>query len=254
MTKTEPRLRGVFFDLDDTLIATTQAVTGALTSITPLLQSQKVGVTTEVLYATMAGAYQSLFGYGTPGYAELATLPTEPLRRRLTQETLARFGIEDLDLTEIIWQAYAHAERTILCPFADTVATLAALKPQFYLGIITNGPAQLQREKLAGLGLLSWFDLVLTDAEVGHPKPDSRIFERTEQLTGCSGGELLFVGDTWDADIMGANQRGWHSVYLGTHTSPGATYCVPTRWEILHLPPVAGVLALASNDNVTDTV
>lgn len=254
MTRAEPRLRGVFFDLDDTLIATTQAVTRALARITPLVQSRTVGVTTEVLYATMAGAYQRLFGYGTPGYAELATLPTEPLRRRLTQETLARLGIDDLDFTELVWQTYAQAERAVLRPFADTVATLAALKPQLYLGIITNGPARLQREKLSDLGLLSWFDLVLTDAEVGHPKPDSRIFERAEQLAGYSTGELLFVGDTWEADIEGANQRGWHSVYLGTHLSPERTYCVPTRWEILHLPPVAGVLALASNDNVTDTV
>lgn len=247
-------LRGIFFDLDDTLIDYTQALKEAMVAITPFAQEYYPTLTTTRLYESMAQAYQQLFGYGTVGYTELATLETPALRRRLTQGSLDRLGIQDESFAEELWQQYAEAESKCLKPYDDTEWILAALKPHFVLGIITNGPARLQREKLTDLGLLHWFDVILTDSEHGCPKPHFSIFEHAAGLAQLRSGELLFVGDTAEADIAGANGAGWRSVHLSATPSLEATFSLTSRREILNLPPVSDVLTLASDANLADTV
>lgn len=223
-------------------------------AITPFAQEYYPVLTTTRLYESMALAYQQLFGYGTAGYTELATLETPALRRRLTDESLRRLGIDDSTFAEKLWQLYALAESKYLKPYDDTEWTLAALKPHFTLGIITNGPARLQREKLTDLGLLPWFDVVLTDSEHGYPKPHISIFARAAMLAQLEPEELLFVGDSAEADIAGAKAAGWRSAHLSATPSLEATFSLTSRREILNLPPVSDVLTLASEANLADTV
>ena len=73
-------LQGIFFDLDDTLINSTVAMTAALRAIQPLLPERSVPELAELLRR----AYLTLWGYGTPGYAALKTLSTRDLRCQLT--------------------------------------------------------------------------------------------------------------------------------------------------------------------------
>jgi putative hydrolase of the HAD superfamily len=62
-------------------------------------------------------------------------------------------------------------------------------------------------EQLAKIRLSRHFDLVLTSAETGAPKPDPAIFSKAVERIGVEPGRALHVGDD-DADRAGAGAAG----------------------------------------------
>lgn len=242
-------LKGIFFDLDDTLISTSVAMNAALLATLPLLPNQTI----QTLGAALTESYQTLWGYGTPGYTALKTISTPELRRLLTDEALSRLGIQEEALTRAMMACYAHAERAALQPLPGVQETLEKLQPHFQLGIITNGPSHIQREKLAQAGLTAYFTVVIADADFGTPKPDPQLFAYAAQQLELSPSELLFVGDSPGADVAGANTAGWISVYLGTESCLEAAFCISRLEELLQLPPLQETKGLAFLHKVADT-
>ena len=242
-------LRGVVFDLDDTLIGSTAAMRAAIAAILPLLP----GTTPQALIEALTLSYHALWGYGTPGYSALKTIQTPQLRTQLTEAALQRLGVHDNVLIAPVVQHYAVAEHEALRALPDVRAVLDALRPHFRLGILTNGPSLLQREKLAQVGLAQCFDVVVADADFGTPKPDPGLFAYTQELLGLDKIELLFVGDSPSADIAGARAAGWHSVYVGEGACPEAAFCITAVKELLTLEPFGKTKGLAIRPKVADT-
>ena len=248
-------LRGIFFDLDDTLINTTATMEVALRAVQPYLPEQNQNQNT--LAEALTLSYHQLWGYGTPGYATLKTLPTRKLRRDLTETALGHLGITQPEQVEKIQAIYEDAERAALAAFPGVHETLRALQPHFQLGIITNGPSILQREKLEQLGLAQYFSTVVADADFGAPKPDPRLFVFAAELLQLHESELMFVGDSLEADIAGASVAGWQSVFVGSKVSPEATFCITKLEELLTLPSLQVLperKRLATNAKVADTI
>jgi HAD superfamily hydrolase (TIGR01509 family) len=246
-------LKGIFFDLDDTLLTSTPAMHAAIQAILPLLPD----VTPQSLAEALKQSYHALWGFPGAGYAQLRTLPTLQLRQELTQQTLAALGVTDPTLHEELVRRYEAAERAALQPLPGASALLEALRPAFHLGIITNGPSIVQREKLQQVGLSPWFDVVVADSDFGAPKPDPQLFAYAAAQLGLEASELLFVGDSAEADVAGANAAGWISVYLGNSPCPEAAYTLTSLEEILTLEPVRQVQTtkrLASKPKVADTI
>jgi len=240
------QLRGIFFDLDDTLIGYAAAEQSALSAGCALAARLDPAIDEERLSAAIYDVYRQRFEYGTPGYGDLRTLPTRAFRRVLTEEALRSLGIGSADLTDTLLAAYEQAEADALETFPDAVETLSALRPYFRVGLITNGPSAMQRGKLAALALDGWFEEIVVDTEFGHPKPDARIFEFASERVALPPGELLFVGNSLEADIAGANAAGWTSVWMNPGGEPlpvasGLTpdYVIRRLTELLSLPPVA---------------
>ena len=248
-------LRGIFFDLDDTLIAYSDAVQQAIEQTAQCGQKFYPELTTSRLLEAMTRSYHKTFGSGTPGYKRLATLPTTQLRQQLTELSLVELGVPvEPVLVAYLQECYTQAEAAFLKPFPDTQATLRALKPHYVLGIITNGPGPLQREKLAQLNLTSWFDVIIVDSEYGSPKPDPNLFLHAASQAKLDKSELMFVGNAVDADIEGANGAGWCSVHLNPAPVSAATYTIACLSDLLHIPPVAENLILATRTNLADTI
>jgi HAD superfamily hydrolase (TIGR01509 family) len=232
------RLQGIFFDLDDTLIATSEAMQTALRAVLPLLP----GTTLPQLADSLKNAYHSLWGYPSAGYLTLKTLPTATLRQKLTQRALEPLGFTSPSLHVHVAEQYEAIEREALRPLPGAEAVLRALRRRFHLGIITNGPSIVQREKLEQAGLASWFDIIVADSDFGVPKPDPALFTYAAGTLGLNKSELLFVGDSFEADITGANAAGWQSVYLSKTPCSEANFCITQLEEILTLAPLAQIL------------
>jgi putative hydrolase of the HAD superfamily len=99
-------------------------------------------------------------------------------------------------------------------PDADARSTLEELRRRgLKLGIVTNGPSEMQRHKLALLGLEHEFDAVVVSGEEGVRKPDEEIFRRALARCGIAAHEALFVGDHPVADIAGAHGAGLRAVW-----------------------------------------
>jgi len=110
-----------------------------------------------------------------------------------------------------------HLEDEIL--FMDSVETLDYLKNRGYkLGIIANQmPGVSQR--LDKWGILKFFDIVVSSAELGVSKPDKRIFEKAFELAGCLPTESVMVGDRLDNDIKPAKSLGMKTIWIRTELS-----------------------------------
>lgn len=82
------------------------------------------------------------------------------------------------------------------------------------LAIITNGPSDTQRTKVAALGIEPWFRTVVISGEVGVAKPETAIFEAALRGLGVEEQGAWHVGDNLGTDVAGANAAGLTSVWL----------------------------------------
>ncbi|MHA6531088.1 HAD family hydrolase [Paenibacillus sp. BAC0078] len=83
------------------------------------------------------------------------------------------------------------------------------------VGIITNGPQEHQMNKLRGLGIdkLIPEEMIFISDAVGLAKPDPAIFAHVNKVTGTTAEQSLYVGDTWDNDVVGALAAGWKAIW-----------------------------------------
>ncbi len=99
-------------------------------------------------------------------------------------------------------------------PFVDVYETLEVLKERGYnLGIIAN-QVMGTAKRLDAWGLLKYFDVVATSAELGVAKPDELIFEKAFEMAGYQPHDAVMVGDRLDNDITPAKALGMKTVWL----------------------------------------
>jgi len=124
-----------------------------------------------------------------------------------------------------------HLWETILkkVPYFDEVLT--ELKKKGYkLGIITNTVTSREehvRMALRKIDAEKYFDVVLTSVDVGHEKPDERIFMTGLRKIRVKPNEAVMVGNRISADIVGGNRMGmktilfkWNKRYPEKATAP----------------------------------
>ncbi len=87
-------------------------------------------------------------------------------------------------------------------------------------GIITNGFRDLQEEKIAICGISPLIDLLVISEEARYKKPDKRIFETALALADADPAESVYIGDSWDIDILPASACGMKAVWLNRYGLP----------------------------------
>ncbi len=130
--------------------------------------------------------------------------------RELVEGVLDRCRISgaQLDRTTYFEELYREFTRPgIWEPFPEVHEILAALRPRFRLGVISNFDGRL-RSILRHLDLADILDPVVVSSEVGADKPDAWIFHRALELAGVEPGEALHVGDDPVCDWQGAGAAG----------------------------------------------
>ena len=174
---------------------------------------------------------------------ELAVLRRwAPIYRKQTWwNALLVHGVDDEALAEEMAECYPESRRRVHVTFPDTVETLDKLRGHYKLGIVTNGPSDLQREKLAGAKIAHYFDAVSVAGDVGARKPGEAIFKRALELAGSSPRETMIVGDSLEGDIAGANRLGIEAVWLNRNDQRNDTCAMPDH-EVRSLAEVPGIL------------
>ena len=107
--------------------------------------------------------------------------------------------------------------------YDDVIPTLERLRAAgFKLAIVSNWDTPLD-PLTERLGIAEYFDVITAshDSRVRSEKPDSHIFNYTLAAVGVSAAEAVHVGDTYEADIVGARNVGIRPILLdrdGTQT------------------------------------
>ena len=98
----------------------------------------------------------------------------------------------------------------------ETARVLAALRPDYRIGVLTNGRADIQRRKVAALGLAEFVDAVVFAEECGdgRGKPDRAPFVAILDALDVAADRAVFVGDDLVADILGAARVGIRTILV----------------------------------------
>ncbi|MFV0392184.1 MAG: YjjG family noncanonical pyrimidine nucleotidase [Paludibacteraceae bacterium] len=80
--------------------------------------------------------------------------------------------------------------------------------------IVSNGFTEVQYRKLKNAGIEHYFDHVVLSEEAGALKPDPIIFQYAMNLNKSKPEEILMIGDSFDADIVGAVGVGIDALFL----------------------------------------
>lgn len=114
-----------------------------------------------------------------------------------------------------IAEQYGAEHRARLHLFDDSLETLATLRAEgFRLGLLTNGPRPLQRDKIERFGLESYFDVIVIEGEFGRGKPHPEVFAHALRTVKADAGQAWHIGDNLYADIAGAQRAGIHAVWI----------------------------------------
>jgi len=110
--------------------------------------------------------------------------------------------------------AYEHVRDRLATadPFAETVSVLAELRSRYRLGILSNADDDFLLPCLERNGLE--FELVVTSEAAGAYKPHAAIFRRFAEAMGAEMHEVLYVGDSQSADVLGAKNAGMRVAWV----------------------------------------
>lgn len=76
------------------------------------------------------------------------------------------------------------------------------------VGLVTNGPEFRQSVKLDALGLHDAFDVVVFAGDMQRRKPHTDPFDRAVSTLGVRSADSLYVGDSLEYDVAGAQAAG----------------------------------------------
>ena len=126
---------------------------------------------------------------------------------------LHQYGVKDNQAAELCTNSRATWIRDLrlddgVAPLLDILAT------RYKLGLITNGPSEIQRAKIVQFDLARWFNVIVVSEEFGVAKPDPAIFLHAANALGSDPADCVMIGDNPEADIRGAQAAGMRSVWI----------------------------------------
>lgn len=223
----------VFFDLDHTLWDFDTNSRETLQDLYEELNLVNRGIETfDVFHDTYHHYNQIFWDRFRKGY-----INREELRWKRMWRTLVDFKIADENLARDMSERYLEILPTKKNLFHDTLEILNYLEGKGYpMHLITNGFEKTQHAKLKNSGIAHYFREVITSEAAGIMKPHTAIFEYALQKTGASAATAIMIGDTLDADILGANNSGIDTVYFNPAVPATGdiqpTYVIETLGEL----------------------
>jgi putative hydrolase of the HAD superfamily len=110
---------------------------------------------------------------------------------------------------------HASFEREVVYrPYPETLRTLKMLKARGYGTAVVSNFSHRLPKLLRDLGLAPYLDTVTYSFEAGAEKPHPNIFRNALARAGSPPERVLMVGDSYEADYLGARQAGLHAVLL----------------------------------------
>ena len=128
---------------------------------------------------------------------------------------LVSIGVDDRQLGMALGATHDRLRKESIVPLEGAVDTLHELRRRgVTLGLITNGSAEGQREKVERFALAAHFAYIGIEGEVGHGKPHRLAYERALDALGVRAEDCWMVGDNLEWDVAGAQAAGIRGVWL----------------------------------------
>lgn len=198
-------IKGVLFDLDDTLYD----CTGTFSAMG--ISSAKAAMLERGLDPKYISVIDELFK--TTSYSEI----TKSLRNEIAEEIL-RAG----------YNAYNNVDITGIRPFPDVLPTLKKLKEyNVKTGLVTTGMSEAQARKIDELGLRPCLDRVYIISDFDASKTKKDCFNEFIVEYTFLPSEVMVVGDKISNEIRYGNELGMYTVQMlhGRHANRSPRMC-----------------------------
>jgi len=261
------KFRAVIFDLDDTLIwderlsrqalmeaaaegaARSGADAGRLAAAAKRAAEELWHAHAPVERCDALGivAFEGMWGHfhGEEDYLRHLREWTPQFRVEIWRRALEAEGMSDDRLAAALGALFARRRRELQDPLPGAEVILHRLRAAgVRLGLLTNGAASLQREKIEASGLGLFFDAIAVSGELGTGKPDPSIFRHLLARLGASAAEALMVGNSLARDIAGGKNAGLATCWLaleGEEEPVGSVEPGYTIRSLGELPAIVGI-------------
>lgn len=160
-----------------------------------------------------------------PQYREL--LPLEQMERLLRDIYGGEREFPSVLVHELNDALQEHFVRAITID-SRIPGFLERLREQIPVGCVSNYPCGISlRRSLRETGLDRLLDPIIVSGELGFVKPHGSLFARALEQLDVPAERVLFVGDRWDADMLGGRNAGMktcHHVGFTSDTDLEARY------------------------------
>ena len=123
---------------------------------------------------------------------------------------LERLGVHDSELAGQVVAAFVRISRAGL---EASRGVLSRLRHRVALGVISNFYGNVARI-LDEAGVAPLLTTIVDSNRVGLSKPDPAIFALAVRRVGCAPAEALYVGDSFEKDIIGARRAGLRTAWV----------------------------------------
>ena len=229
-------LRAILLDLDDTILDDQ----GGRDEAWDIAVAHSLAIHSELdpgeLHSEVMA--QTNWFWSDPERHRRGRLDLDAARSEIIAAALAALGRPD-PVAARQAAALHGAHRSACQRFLDgALPALTLLRERFeFLALVTNGASTPQRAKIERFGLGRFFDHIQVEGEFGRGKPDPAVFGHVFDRLGVRADESLMVGDSYEADVIGAIEAGAHAVWIDFRGA-GRPPSVPPR-------PHASVRSLA---------
>jgi putative hydrolase of the HAD superfamily len=191
-------IRAVLFDLDDTLYPQASFLDAAWTAVADAAMPYGIAP------AALQAALTAVASEGSD-------------RGRIIDRALVRIDAGTVPIGPLL-AAFRHCSPARLPPFPGVRETLAELRSQTLIGLVTDGEVRGQRAKLCALGLEDAFDGVVFSDDLGRAfrKPHPAPFQHLLARLGIPPDAAVMVGDRPDKDVAGAAAAGLRAIRVHT--------------------------------------
>jgi FMN hydrolase / 5-amino-6-(5-phospho-D-ribitylamino)uracil phosphatase len=114
----------------------------------------------------------------------------------------------DASVAERAFEVFLAARNEVQ-PYPDVAPGLARLGRRYALASLSNGNADLKC-----IGLDHVFAVSLNARQIGAAKPHPRCFERLAAALALTAGEILYVGDDAQLDVLAARAAGCATAWM----------------------------------------
>lgn len=132
------------------------------------------------------------------------------------RRTYADVGLElERETVDRFEERYRYYQKHITVPEGIKVMLDDCRAAGHVMGLLTNGRIKGQGTKIKALEMQRWFkaEHIFISEVMGHIKPDLGAFRYVEEHMGLLPQNIWYVGDTYEADVLGGKRAGWNVIW-----------------------------------------
>jgi putative hydrolase of the HAD superfamily len=205
-------VKALLLDLDDTLLDYSGGVDTSWREACAVC-SVPEGVDIEKLLQAVVETRRWFWSDPTRHREERVNMPRA--WQRIAGHALTSLGVTCDGLDAAIAREYAARRRAAMQLFPEAREILERLRGDgIPLGLVTNGDASQQRDKIERFDLAKYFEVMVIEGEFGAGKPEEVVYRHALGRLGVAPRDAWMVGDHLEFDVDGSQRLGLRGVWI----------------------------------------